>query len=92
MYSTVRIEDALHGVPMGPGVQLGLGEGPIKSGSSPNLARTIGPVSHTLVHTCTLCVISVLLWAVQGDLFPHIGGAVSHQAHMDKCAVLFHSQ
>ena len=37
------------------GIQLGLGEGPIKLVQCPNPAGTIAPASRTLAHTCTLC-------------------------------------
>ena len=47
-------------LPMESGVQLGLGEGPIKKWvQCPNPAGTIGPASRTLGHTCTLGVLFV---------------------------------
>ena len=56
----VSIEVALHGVPMEWGVQLGLGEGPIKKlVQCTNPAGTIGPAPFKVAHTCTQCVLSV---------------------------------
>ena len=56
----VCIEVALCGGPMGLGVQLGLGDGSHEKWVlCPNRAGTIRPASHTLAHTCTLCVLSV---------------------------------
>ena len=50
----VGINVALRGVPMERGVQLGLGEGPVKWVQCPNPAGSIGPASGTLAHTCAL--------------------------------------
>ena len=47
----VCIEVALHRVPIEKGIQLGLGEGPIKWVQCTNPAGTIGPASRTLAHT-----------------------------------------
>ena len=66
---------------MGRGVQLDLGEGPIKKGvQCPNSAGTIDPGSRTLTHTNARCALlkPALLWAAKGDLFLHIGGAEPH--------------
>ena len=52
MYVCVKV--ALRGVPMGSGVQLGLGEGPIKWVQCPNPVGTIGPTLRTLAHTCAM--------------------------------------
>ena len=50
----------MYEMPMELGVQLGLGEGPIKKWvQCRNPAGTIGPASYTLAHTCTLGVLSV---------------------------------
>ena len=75
------IEVALRGVPMGSGVQLGLGEGPIKVGpiSQP---RGIIDTRHSrwtvLAHLCAFSD-PTLLKSAKGVLFPHVGGTVTHR-------------
>ena len=69
-------------LPMKSGVQLGLGEGSIKSGSNVPTPWVPSVPRHARWHVLThYCVFSepTLLQAAKGDLFPHIGGAVSHR-------------
>ena len=53
------IEVAIRGVPLERGVQLDLGEGPIRWVQCPNTVGTISPAAYTLAHTCTLHSFSV---------------------------------
>ena len=69
---------------MGSGVQQGLGEGPIK------IVWSNVPIPRIPLfprHACWLilapfvCVLyPTLLLAAEGDLFPHVGGTVTHRA------------
>ena len=64
---------------MEKGVQLGLGEGPIKWVQCPKPVGIIDPTSRTLTHINALSE-PTLLWAAKGDLYPHVGGKGSHRA------------
>ena len=67
---------------MESGVQLGLGEGPIKKVGPMSQPRyTIDTVSRTMVLTHVHGAFRpTLLWSAMGDLIPHVGGVVSHRA------------
>ena len=65
MHVYVCIEAGFCGVPMGKGVQLGLGWGAFKGVQFPNPAGIIRPASLTLAHTCRK---PTLLWAAKGEL------------------------
>ena len=75
----VCIEVDHRGVPMGLGVQPGLGVMPIKSGSNvPTLRYHRYRVTHAGSYSRTFALSEpTLLWTAKGDLIPHIGGVVS---------------
>ena len=57
--------------------------GPSKSGSNfptPRVPSVPHHVRWFILAHCVCFLSPTLLWAAKDDLFPHIGGAVSHQA------------
>ena len=86
-YGTVCIEVVHHGVPMGSGIQLGLGEGPIKSESNvPTPQYHRYRVMHVSSYLRSYAL--SLLWAAEGDLIPHIG-VLSYRAREKNCGCFY---
>ena len=67
-------------MPMGLGVPMDQGEGPIGIAGPISQPRgTIDTVTHAGSYLCALSE-PTLLWAAKGVLYLHVGGTVTHQA------------